>query len=78
MVVASSDGSLYFFENVHNEGVFEHIRHWKYRSEELKETPDDVVRGVQVLDQGLEMKVLSVQLANRNVLMIDMMKEVYL
>ena len=79
MVVASSAGDLTFFENIDNEGVFEQIRHWKYRCEELKRSPEelkegkveDVIRGVQVLDNE-RWKMLSVQLANRNVLLIDM------
>ena len=75
MVIAASDGLLTFFDT-DEDGEFVQIRRWKYRSEDFRENPVDVIRGLQVLDTE-RFKMLSVQLANRNVLLIDMFKEVY-
>ena len=75
MVIAASDGLLTFFDT-DEDGKFVQIRRWKYRSEDFRENPVDVIRGLQVLDNE-RFKMLSVQLANRNVLLIDMFKEVY-
>ena len=79
MVVASSDGMLNFFD-INEEGQFvdEPIRNWKYKFDDYSEEnpPTDVIRGIKVLDTD-RFKMLSVQLSNRNVILIDMFKEVY-
>ena len=51
IVVASSDGSLYFWENSDQNDYFSCIREWKYSIED-KLNSVDVIRGIQVLDQG--------------------------
>ena len=75
MVIAASNGLFDFFDS-DEEGRFTHMRRWKYRSEDFREDPYDVVRGLRVLDTD-RFKMLAVQLANRNVVLIDMFKEVY-
>ena len=45
MVIAASDGLLTFFDT-DEEGEFVQIRRWKYRSEDFRENPVDVIRGL--------------------------------
>ena len=45
MVIAASDGLLTFFDT-DEYGEFFQIRRWKYRSEDFRENPADVIRGL--------------------------------
>jgi len=47
-----------------------------YGCEELKESLDDVIRGMHILDTSTK-KMMAVQLSNRNILLIDLFHEVY-
>jgi len=67
---------MIFYELDAQKKRFEKIRHWMYGCEELKESLDDVIRGMHILDTSAK-KMMAVQLSNRNILLIDLFHEVY-
>ena len=79
LVVATSSGHFSFFE-LTKEGdsdSFHRIRDWQYEVEAGDPENDELVQGLQVLEQNGQ-RVMAVQLTNRNVMLIDMWNEVYL